>query len=37
MKKTGFNSYIYDFSIDYDAIDIDKYLMEKNKVITLRV
>ena len=36
MKKTGFNGYIYDFSIDYDAmevsdiLDIHKYLMEKN-------
>ena len=34
MKKTGFNVYIYDFSVDYDAIlvsdilDIHKYLME---------
>ena len=23
MKKTGFNGYIYDFSVDYDATDID--------------
>ena len=23
MKKTGFNGYIYDFSVDYDAINID--------------
>ena len=23
MKKTGFNGYIYDFGVDYDAIDID--------------
>ena len=35
MKRTGFNGYIYDFSVDYDATDIDdiedihKYLMEK--------
>ena len=35
MKKTGFNGYIYDFSIDYKAIatsgivDIHKYLMKK--------
>ena len=35
MKKTGFNSYTYDFSADYDAIsisdilDIHKYLMKK--------
>ena len=35
MKKTGLNGYVYDFSVDYDAIandkilDIHKYLMEK--------
>ena len=35
MKKTGFSGYIYDFSVDYDAIDVDnildihKYLMKK--------
>ena len=35
MKKTGFNGYVYDFSIDYDAIAVDhilgihKYLMKK--------
>ena len=23
MKKTGFNGYVYDFSVDYDATDID--------------
>ena len=23
MKKTGFNGYAYDFSVDYDAIAID--------------
>ena len=22
-KKTGFNGYVYDFSLDYDATDID--------------
>ena len=39
MKKTGFNGYIYDFSIDHDALkvsdilDIRKYLMEKNKIV----
>ena len=37
MKKTGFNGYSYDFSIDYDATDVDhtvnihKYLMKKKK------
>ena len=36
MKKTGFNGYVYDFSVDYDAIavdnilDIHKYLTKKN-------
>ena len=36
MKRAGFNSYVYDFSVDYDAsavddiVDIHKYLMEKN-------
>ena len=35
MKKTGFNGYVYDFSVDYNATDIDdiedihKYLMKK--------
>ena len=39
MKKTGFNGYVYDFSVDYDAIavddvkDIHKYLMKKNNVV----
>ena len=38
MKKTGFNGYIYHFSVDYDAADIDdikdihKYLMKKNNI-----
>ena len=38
-KKTGFNGYIYDVSINYDAIavddilDIDKYLIKKNSMI----
>ena len=35
MKKTGFNRYVYYFSVDYDATDVDdildihKYLMKK--------
>ena len=35
MKRTGFNGYIYDFSVDYDATDVDdivdihKYLTKK--------
>ena len=41
MKKTGFNGYIFDFSVDYDAIkvsdilDIHKYLIEKNQIIVV--
>ena len=36
MKRTGFSGYVYDFSVDYDAIavnvvlDIHKYLMKKD-------
>ena len=39
MKKTGFNGYIYDFSVDYDSTDVDdikdihKYLMKKNNIV----
>ena len=39
MKKTGFNGYVYDFSVDYDATSVDdikdirKYLMKKNNMI----
>ena len=39
MKKTGFNGYVYDFSVDYNATDIDdikdihKYLMKKNNMV----
>ena len=39
MKKTGFNGYMYDFSVDYDATDVDdikdihKYLMKKNNIV----
>ena len=35
MKKIGFDGYVYDFSVDYDATDVDdildihKYLMKK--------
>ena len=38
MNRTEFNGYVYDFSVGYDATDIDdivdihKYLMKKNKV-----
>ena len=39
MKKTGFNGYVYDFSVNYDAISVDdinnihKYLMRKNNIV----
>ena len=39
MKKTGFNGYVYDFSVDYDATavddisDIHKYLTKRNNMI----
>ena len=39
MKKTGFNGYVYDFSVDYDSTyaddikDIHKYLMKKNDIV----
>ena len=23
MKRTGFNGYVYDFTVDYDATDVD--------------
>ena len=38
-KKTGLNRYVYDFSVDYDAIavddilDIHSYLMKKNDIV----
>ena len=38
MKKTGLNGYVYDFSVDYDAIavddilDIRNYVMKKNDI-----
>ena len=37
MKDTRLNGYVYDFSVDYDAVafdDIkDKYLMKKNNIV----
>ena len=39
MTRTGFNRYVYDFSVDYyatsvgDIKDIHKYLMKKNNII----
>ena len=38
MKDTGLNGYVYDFSVDYDAIAVDdildicNYLMKKNDI-----
>ena len=39
MKRTGFTGYVYDFSVDYNATDVDdikdnhKYLMKKNGIV----
>ena len=39
MKRTGFNGYLYDFSVDYDPIlvddikDIHKYLIMKPNTV----
>ena len=39
MKRTGFTGYVYDFSVDYNATDVDdikdihKYLMKKNNIV----
>ena len=39
MKKTELKGYVYDFSVDYDAmvvsdiLDIHKYLMIKNEIV----
>ena len=39
MKKTGFNDYVYDFSVNYDATavdnikDIHKFLKKKNNIV----
>ena len=39
MIRTGLNGYVYDFSVDYDAIAVDdikdiyKYLMKKNSIV----
>ena len=39
IKRTGLNGYVYDFSVDYDAIavdvilDIHSYLMKKNNIV----
>ena len=39
MKKTGFNGYVYDFSVDYNAADVDDIkdihncLTKKNNIV----
>ena len=39
MKDTGLNGYVYDFSVDYNATDVDdikdihKYSMKKNNIV----
>ena len=39
MKRTGFPGSVYEFSVDYDAINVSdiknihKYLMEKNDIV----
>ena len=39
MKDTELNRYVYDFSVDYNAIAVDdikyiqKYLMKKNNIV----
>ena len=39
MRRTGFIGYVYDFSVDYGAADVDdikdiyKYLMKKNNIV----
>ena len=39
MKKTGFSGCVYDFSVDYDATDVDdivdihKYLIKNNNIV----
>ena len=39
MKKTGLKGYVYDSSVDYDAItvadilDIHNYFMKKNEIV----
>ena len=38
IEKTGFNGYVYDFSVDYDATSVDdiknihNYLIQKNNI-----
>ena len=36
IKKTGFNGYIYDISVDYDSIDVDD-ILDIHKYLTKRM
>ena len=39
MQRTEFNGYVYDFSINYDTIEVDdikdihKFFIKKNKIV----
>ena len=39
MKRTGFSGFVYDFSVNYEAVavgdikDIHKYLMKENNIV----
>ena len=41
IEKTGFTGYVYDFSVDYEAIAVDdiknihKYLIEKQQLLII--
>ena len=41
MKRTGFNRYVHDFSVNYNATSVDdiknihRYLMKKNNMINI--
>ena len=43
IKKTGFNGYVYDFSVDYDSTDVDdvkdihKCFMKKNNIVFMKL
>ena len=37
MKKTGLNGYIYNFSVDYDAIAVDNILEIHNYLIKIMI
>ena len=37
MKKTELNGYVYDFSVDYDAIPVDDILDIRNYLIKKKV